>query len=223
MFMYIYVKRREFAMPIHVLESIKNHIKNNIVIYFLCILFLLIGISVGGFTAKFVNQGHKQELVAYLKGFFELFNNNSIRNTDIFSQSLINNLKLLSLNWILGILIIGIPGIIFIISFKGFAIGFTVGLLIEQFKIKGVFLFLLGVLPQNLIIIPVFIISSVFSLHLALSLIKNKFNRTKNINFHKQFFIYTTWYLVLAAFILIAVSIEAFISPVFIKIISVYI
>ncbi len=210
-------------MPIHIFDSIRNHIKNNIVIYFFCILCLLIGISVGGFTAKFVDQSHKQELVAYLKGFFHLFNTDSIRNTDIFSQSLINNIQLLSLNWIFGILIIGIPGIIFIIGFKGFVIGFTVGLLIEQFKFKGIVLFLLGVLPQNLILIPVFIISSAFSLCFSVMLIKNKLSKSKQINFNKQFLIYTMWHLILAIFILVAVSIEAFISPIFIKIISGYI
>lgn len=210
-------------MPIHILDSIRNHIKNNIVIYFFCILCLLIGISVGGFTAKFVDQSHKQELVAYLRGFFQLFSTDSIRNTDIFSQSLINNIQLLSLNWIFGILIIGIPGVIFIIGFKGFVIGFTVGLLIEQFKFTGIFLFLLGVLPQNLILIPVFIISSTFSLCFSLMLIKNKLSKSKQINFNKQFIIYTMWHLMLAIFILLAVSIEAFISPIFIKIISGYI
>lgn len=210
-------------MPIHTLDSIRGHIKNNIVIYFFCILCLLIGISVGGFTAKFVDQSHKQELVAYLKGFFQLFNTDSIRNTDIFSQSLINNIQLLSLNWIFGILIIGIPGIIFIIGFKGFVIGFTVGLLMEQFKFKGIILFLLGVLPQNLILIPVFIISSAFSLCFSVMLIKNKLSKSKQINFNKQLLIYTMWHLMLAIFILLAVSIEAFISPIFIKIISGYI
>jgi len=54
-------------------------------------------------------------------------------------------------------------------------------------------------------------------------LIKNKLNKSKQINFYKQFLIYTTSYVVLALLILIAVSIETFISPIFMKIISGYI
>ncbi len=204
-------------------NSFKRHIKNNIMLYFLVILCLLIGISVGGFTVKVINSSHKQELVSYLKGFFQLFHDQSIENVDIFSQSLINNLQLLSLNWIFGILIIGIPGVIFIIGFKGFVIGFTVGLLIEQFNFKGALLFLLGVLPQNLIIIPIFIVSSVISLSFAIMLLKNNLNKSKHMNFYKQFSIYTALHLMLAILILIAVSMEAFISPLFIKIISGYI
>ncbi|WP_249168628.1 stage II sporulation protein M [Alkaliphilus sp. B6464] len=217
------LKKGSLFMPISIMDSFKKHIKSNFIIYFLIILCLLIGISVGGFTVKVISSSHKQELVAYLKGFFQLFHNEEIRNVDIFLQSLINNLQLLSLSWIFGILVVAIPGIIFIICFKGFVIGFTVGLLIEQFKFKGILLFLLGVLPQNLIIIPIFITASTISLSFALMLIKNKLNKSKQINFYKQFLIYTTSYVVLALLILIAVSIETFISPIFMKIISGYI
>jgi len=211
-------------MPKSDLSSIRKHIKSNLVIYFLVVLCFLIGISVGGFTVKVINPSHKQELVSYLKGFFQLFQGEQLKNIDIFSQSLINNLQLLSLNWVLGILVIGIPGIIFVIGFKGFVVGFTVGLLIEQFKFKGIALFLLGVLPQNLIIIPTFVVASVLSISFTLMLIRNKLNNKSNqINFYKQFLIYTALYLLLAIFVVIAVSFEAFISPVFIKIISAYI
>lgn len=210
-------------MPTTVVDSVKKHIKTNVAIYFVVTLCLLIGISVGGFTVKVINTNHKQELVSYLKVFFKLFHSESIRSIDIFSQSLINNLQLLSLCYIFGILVIGIPGIFFIIAFKGFVIGFTVGLLVEQFKFKGILLFLLGILPQNLIIIPIFIAASVLSLSFALMLIKSKLNKTKQINVYKQFLKYTIIYVILSMLVLIAVSIEAFISPIFIKIISGYI
>jgi len=210
-------------MPKSAFNSVKKHIKGNLVIYFLIILCFLIGISVGGFTVKVISQNHKQELVAYLKGFFQLFHGEDLKNLDIFSQSLINNLQLLSLNWILGILVIGIPGIIFIIGFKGFVVGFTVGLLVEQFKFTGILLFLLGVLPQNLIIIPTFFAASVLSISFAFMLIRNKLTKSNQINLYKQFLIYTSLYLLLAVLVIIAVSIEAFISPIFIKLISSYI
>ncbi len=210
-------------MPTAVINLVKKHIKANVVIYFVIILCLLIGISVGGFTVKIINTNHKQELVSYLKGFFGLFHNSSIRSSDIFSQSLINNFQLLVLCYILGISIIGVLGIFFIIAFKGFVIGFTVGLLIEQFKFKGCLLFLFGVLPQNLIIISTFIAASVLSLSFALAFIKNRLNKIKHKNPYKGFLKYTATYLILGALILVAVSIEAIISPIFIKTISKYI
>lgn len=210
-------------MPKIAIDSVKNHIKTNIIIYFIVILCLLVGISVGGFTVKIISENHKQELVSYLKGFFRLFHNESIKASDIFSQSLINNLQLLALSYILGISIIGVIGVLFIIGFKGFVIGFTVGLLIEQFKFKGSLLFLLGVLPQNLIIIPTFIVAAVLSLSFALMFFKNKLNKTKQTNMHEKLLSHTLVYLVLGFLIIIAVSVETIISPVFIKFISGYI
>lgn len=206
-----------------IVDLIKKHIKTNIVIYLIIILCLLIGISVGGFTVKIIGADHKQELVSYLRGFFRLFHNDSIKSGDIFSQSLINNFQLLILCYILGISIIGIIGVFFIIAFKGFVVGFTVGLLMEQFKFKGCLLFLLGVLPQNLIIISVFIVASVLSLSFALTFIKNKSNKTKQTSIYKEFLTYTAAYLIFGVLILIAVSIETIISPMFIKIIGAYI
>lgn len=209
-------------MGTSVINSIKIHIKSNIIIYFTVILCLLVGISVGGFTVKIIGPNHKQELVSYLKGFFTLFHSQSIRNKDIFSQSFTNNIQLLILSYILGISIIGAIGIFFLIAFKGFVIGFTVGLLIEQFKIKGCFLFLLGVLPQNLIIIPIFIAASALSLSFTLATIKNRLGKTKQIKIYERFLRYSITYLIFAFLLIIAVLIESTISPIFIKLISKY-
>ncbi|MFW5648574.1 MAG: stage II sporulation protein M [Candidatus Alkaliphilus sp. MAG34] len=206
-----------------IVDLIKKHVKTNIVIYIIIILCLLIGISVGGFTVKIMSPDHKQELVSYLRGFFRLFHNDSIKSGDIFSQSLINNIQLLVLCYILGISIIGIIGVFFIIAFKGFVVGFTVGLLMEQFRFKGCLLFLLGVLPQNLIIISVFIVASALSLSFVLTFIRNKPNKTKQTNIYRKFLAYTVTYLIFSVLILIAVSIETVISPMFIKIIGAYI
>lgn len=210
-------------MPRSILDSIKAHVKTNLIIYFVTLLCLLIGISVGGFTVKIISANHKQELVAYLKGFFGLFHKESIKSMDIFSQSLINNIQLLVLCYILGISIIGLIGIVFVVAFKGFVVGFTAGLLMEQFKIKGSLLFLLGVLPQNLILMPVFIAASTVSISFALTLIKNKLNKTKQINIYEKLLKYTMAYLIFTTLILLAVSIETIVSPIFIKLISTYI
>ncbi|HZK57463.1 MAG TPA: stage II sporulation protein M, partial [Clostridia bacterium] len=131
--------------------------------------------------------------------------------------------QLLVLCYILGISIIGIIGIFFIIAFKGFVVGFTVGLLMEQFRFKGCLLFLLGVLPQNLIIISVFVAASAMSLSFVLTFIRNKSNKMKQTNIYKEFLAYTVTYLIFGVLILVAVSIETVVSPMFIKIIGAYI
>lgn len=202
-----------------IVDLLKKHIKENIFIYSLVILCFLIGISVGTFTVKIVDKHQKEKLFYYLKDFFQLFYNNSqLNNFDIFRQSFINNFQLLTLNWILGGFIITSPLVLCIIGFKGFIIGFTVGLLIEEFKFWGILLFLFGVFPQNSIIISVFIIATVISLSFAIEFIKIKLHKIKNANFFKVFLLYSGIYCTFIAFVLISCFIEAYIAPIFIRV-----
>lgn len=203
-------------------NTIKKHVKENLFIYFLVILCFLIGVSVGAFTVKVINEHQKQELVSYLRGFFQLFDDYELKASDILRQSITNNLQLMAINWILGIIVIGIPFIFGIIGFKGFVIGFTVGLLIDEFKFWGILLFLFAVFPQNLIFVPVFIGSTVISLTFSVMLVKVKVNKVRNFSFLKQFLLYSAVYFILCIVVVIGSLIESFITPIFIRLIVSY-
>lgn len=206
-------------MPKKIIEFLKKHVRDHIAIYSFVLFCFLIGISVGAFTVKAVDSQQKQELVTYLRGFFQLFDQSSPRNIDIFKQSLNNNLQLMFLNWLMGILVIGIPFIILIVGFKGFVMGFTVGLLLEEFKLQGILLFLFAVLPQHIVIIPVFIFIAVCSLSFSLGFIKSRVNKTRGVKFSKLLLGHSYFHLTAALFIIIAAAIESFIVPFFIKLI----
>lgn len=77
--------------------------------------------------------------------------------------------------WILGITMIGLPIILLLLFLKGMVIGFTIGFFVQQMGWKGFLLSFVSVLPQNLIIIPVFIVVAVISVSFALQLIKKLF------------------------------------------------
>jgi stage II sporulation protein M len=207
-------------MFIKIKELLQKHIKENIFLYLLVVLSFLIGISAGAFTVKAVDQSQKQDLLYYLKDFFQLFNNNQLKGTSILRQSVINNTQLFILSWSMGVLIITAPLVLVIVGFKGFVIGFTVGLLIEEFKLLGALLFLLGVFPQNLIIIPVFMIGAVVSMSFSFTFIKSKLKKTKQASFAKGFVLYSAEYGVLMICIFIACLIESFIAPVFIGLLA---
>lgn len=210
-------------MPISFLNSTKKHIRNNLVLYFLVALCFFIGISVGAFTIKVINPEDKIQLITYLKGYFKLFDGTNINNSDVFIISLKDNLKLLSMDWLLGILVIGLPGILLVVGVKGFVIGFILGLLVSELRFKGILLFLFGILPQNIIIVPIFFYASTLSICFTLSIIKNKLNKSVKFEFRKALFIYTMSYCILALLLIIGVFIEAFISTNFIKFLNSYI
>lgn len=200
------------------IESLKRHIKDNLLIYSIVILCFLVGISVGAFTVKIVDKHQKEELFYYLRDFFQLFHNSELDSYHIFKQSFINNFQLLTLNWILGALLLTAPLVLFIIGFKGFVLGFTAGLLIEEFRLWGVLIFIFGIFPQNIIIVPAFIIGSVASLSFALSFLKGKIHKTKGISFSKRFLVYSGLFGFILLFILFASLIESYIAPFFIRV-----
>ncbi|AOY77086.1 stage II sporulation protein M [Clostridium formicaceticum] len=203
-----------------VMNYLKKHIRENLLIYSMVILCFLIGVSVGAFTVKIVDKHQKEELFYYLRDFFQLFYTNELSGVSIFRQSFVNNFQLLILSWILGLVVLLAPLVLLIVSFKGFVIGFTVALLIEEFKLWGILVFLLGVFPQNFIIIPSFIFAAVFSLCFSSSFIKIKIKKIKNIGFLKQMLPYSSLYGILVMIIVVASFIEAYIAPLFIRLIA---
>ena len=206
-------------MPKKTIEFLKKHIKEHLVVYFLVVLCFVIGISVGAFTVKIINAHQKEELISYLRGFFQLFSGSQLKGVDIFVESLKNNLQLLLLNWILGVIIIGLPIVFVIIGFKGFVIGFTVGLLIEEFRLIGGLLFLFSVLPQNIIFIPIFILAAVVSISYSIQIVKGKLSKQRNFSLTKQLTLFSGIHLGLALVVMVGALVESFIVPFFLSLI----
>ncbi|KAB3537403.1 stage II sporulation protein M [Alkaliphilus pronyensis] len=209
-------------MPKSFIEICKNHIKENFLLYSIILFCFLIGISVGAFTVKVVNVHQKQELISYLRSFFHLLDESSLTGVEIFKESFSNSFQLLFLSWFMGLLLIGVPLIFMIIVFRGFVIGFTVGLIIEEFKLYGVLLFILAIFPQNILLIPLYIVAAVTSVSFAIMIIKGKFNKAKGLNYGRLFLIYTLTYLGILLIVVLSSFIEAFIVPFFIRFIVKY-
>ena len=74
--------------------------------------------------------------------------------------------------WILGISIIGLPVIFIMVFLKGIVVGFTVGFLVNQMGINGFFLSFVSVLPQNILLIPAYLIMGTCAIAFSMRLIR---------------------------------------------------
>ncbi len=202
-------------------KAVRRHIKENLIVYSMVLLCFLIGSSVGAFTTKIIDKHQKEQLFFYLKDFFQVIHNNELNNLDILKQTLINNIQLIILNWLVGTLIITAPIALIVVAFKGFLIGFTTSILIEKFNFLGGLIFLFGILPQNIILIPSFIFSAVTTLTFSSSFIKNKIRNPKETSYSKGYFLYSYLFIIIMLFIFIGSIIESYIAPIFIRILSV--
>lgn len=193
-----------------------KHLSNYWLLYFIVLLFFVAGISAGAFTADALSVEQKEELVNYFKGFFSILEKEPVYSGAVFKQSLANNLQIVILIWLLGITVIGVPLILLLIGVKGFIIGFSVGFLVEEMKLRGVLFALVAVLPQNLIIVPGIVVSGVLGIAFSTALIRRRKTRPKK-SFFNELLVYTLNMLVVLLVISIGALVEGYITPIFIK------
>lgn len=203
-------------------DRISAHISSNIGVYFLVLTIFAIGIAAGTFTVRALDDTQKQSLIKYLQGFFQILLSRDIDSMAVLKQSVSNNLQTVLIIWILGITVIGIPVTLLIIGVRGFIIGFTVGFLIDGLGWKGLLFTGLAILPHNLIVIPSLVGISVLSVSFSLMIIKDRLAKRWTKHYWQKFISYCILVAVLFIVSIAGSIIEAYVVPVFIKLISSY-
>ncbi|SDM47805.1 stage II sporulation protein M [Bacillus sp. OK048] len=180
---------------------------------FIVILFLM-GVIFGAIVVNSMSITQKEDLFYYLSQFFgQILNGKVAENSDLFAQSFLHNSKFIGLIWILGISIIGLPVILIVLFIKGLVVGFTVGFLVSQLGIKGFLLAIVSILPQNLIIIPVFIMMAALSVIFSLRMIKKQFLKKYGQPILPFFKNYIITFIIAVVLISAASGVEAYVSP----------
>ena len=113
----------------------------------------------------------------------------------------------------MGISIIGLPVILIVLFMKGLVVGFTVGFLVNQMGWNGFLLSFVSVLPQNFIIIPVFIVTATLAVSISLKMIRRQFMKKISEPILPLLGKYALVFVVAGLFLVIAALFEAYISP----------
>ncbi len=199
-------------------QALAGYIKDNMVLYITVLILFLIGIILGIYAVLVLQQSQVAELKEYLDiYFYGLSDNATLNQTQIIGSSLVQNLKMLSILWLLGITMFGIPAAIGLLVLKGFTLGFTINFLFTEFSFGGLFFALSATIPQNIFIIPAFLTAGVASLSFSLLHIQSKIKK-RRFHFWQNLWNYTALFIVLALFIVAGSFAEAYITPVFIRI-----
>ncbi len=180
---------------------------------FIVVLFLM-GVIFGAIVVNSMSFSQKEDLFYYISQFFgQVSEGKSAENNDLFLQSFFHNSKFIGLMWVLGISIIGLPVILILLFLKGMVVGFTVGFLVSQMGWNGFMLALVSIMPQNLIIIPVFIIMAALSVIFSMRMIKRQFMKKYAQPILPFFKRYIFAFIAAVIFISAASGIEAYLSP----------
>ncbi|WP_010172970.1 stage II sporulation protein M [Bacillus coahuilensis] len=189
-----------------------NHI---LLSYFFVMTLFLMGVVFGAIVVNSLSFTQKEDLYFYLGQFFEQVSNDNVASSsELFKQSFFHNIKYVGFIWILGISIIGLPLIFVLLFMKGMVVGFSVGFLVNRMGWEGFLLSFVSVLPQNLIIIPVFIFIAVLSVGTSLQLIRKIFMKSvSNSHMTPIFTRYIAAFIMAVVVLSLAAAVEAYLSP----------
>jgi stage II sporulation protein M len=197
--------------------DMRNYAKENLSLYIFVSVLFVMGVIFGALMVNALSLEQKQEVTRYLGSFFHSIDQGlSVDGKIAFWQAFFMHTKWILLIWILGISVVGLPIILILDFFKGVLIGFTVGYMVGQLSWKGMLFALVSVVPQNLIIIPALMISSVAAISFSLYLIKNRFFQQKG-SIRQPFANYALVNVLMVALVFGAALFEAFLSPILMK------
>ena len=200
---------------------ISSHIAKNQSSYFFLLLAFILGVSAGAFTVNGLSTTQRDELSNYFQGFLQLLSNQSMDSSELLSATLLENLKLVAVIWVLGVTIIGIPFIFILMGIKGFITGFSSGFIISAIGMKGVLFTMFALMPKEIIIVPCLIALGVNGINFSLRIIKNRSSRTAlKDGLKANLLSYCFVTLFFSCFIFAGVLLEAYITPVFIRMLA---
>ncbi|RAK22258.1 stage II sporulation protein M [Anoxybacillus vitaminiphilus] len=199
-------------------SALMLHFREHSSIYLFMIVLFLMGVVFGAIVVNSLNFSQKQDLYYYLTRFFGQVSSGELAGAyDMFQQSYFHNIKYVGLMWMLGISIIGLPIILILLFLKGIVVGFTVGFLVNQMGWHGFLLSFVSVMPQNLLVIPAFIVMGTVSVSFSLKMVRNQFMKRA----YEPVFPIIVRYMLVIIFVsigLLASSfIEAYLSPILMR------
>ena len=126
--------------------------------YLLISMMLVLGLLFGVLATRVVHSDQRIQLRMYLDSYIGFIGKE--RGLDKASSALLkealnlNLLKPAAVMVLASLSIVGVPLIAVIAFLRGFILGFGAGFLIQELHLKGGLIFLAGLLPQNLFILP---------------------------------------------------------------------
>jgi stage II sporulation protein M len=195
-------------------NAVKKHVSEHSSLYMFITVLFLMGVIFGAVLVNSLSYTQKEDLFYYLSQFFGQVSQGKIATDhEMFTQSLTHNVKYVGVIWILGISIVGLPIILILLFLKGMVVGFTVGFLVNQMGWNGFLLSFVSILPQNIFIVPIFILISSLAVSLSMKMIRRLFLKQVRDPLKPSIYRYLFSFAISVLFLAAAGAIEAYLSP----------
>lgn len=196
----------------------KEELKKNKYKYIFLITIIVLGIISGLILSNILSYNDSKEIGEVVNEYIlNLKENNNINYLSNLINSLSINFMYLILIFIFSLSIIGVILNPFILYFKSFIIGFSIGIMINLYNFKGIILGILSVFPHEFINIIMYLFISFYGIKLSINLFSLIFMK-KQFNFAiymKKFF---KVIIVSSLFLIISSLYETFLGDFVIKV-----
>lgn len=191
----------------------KRDIQSHMNIFVFIFVLFIMGMVFGAVIVNSMNFVQKQDLFFYLKQFFEQsINTGGVGKATLWKDSVLYHMKYMLLLFLLGISVIGMPIITVLLFIKGLVVGFSVGFLVNQMGWYGLLISSASIAPQNVIIIPVYLIAGSLALIFSLTLCKQLFIKRVHQPILQGLVRYSILFGILLLILTISSAIEVFFS-----------
>lgn len=155
-------------------------VKNNLSLYVFVAVLFVVGAIFGALMVNALTFEQQQDLAQDVEQYVRLMGAGiGVDEAYSFWERVVFHGKWMLLLWLLGITVVGIPGVLALNFLKGALVGFSIGTLINQYAWKGVLFSLVSIAPQNIIAIPAMIVTSVAALTFSIYVVKNRLLQQK--------------------------------------------
>lgn len=177
-------------------------------------VLLFAGAIFGSLLVQSLQLEQREQLAAALTQYLQWIGVDSQLDgtAALFWSVFAKHLQWIIIIFICGLTIIGIPFIIIINFLKGFMIGFSISMMVQQFGIEGLVLALVSFVPQNLFVIPALIILSGAAIGYSGFLVKNRLLKHSG-NLGAATMNYSSLAITILLVCSVSALIEAFLSP----------
>lgn len=196
------------------MRNLRRMMKEQTPLYIFVGVLFLVGVVFGALIVSALTMDQQQELGDYLGNFFVTIDQEGLPvASDSYWSIAVLNLKWIGLIWILGLSVIGLPGILILDFLKGVLIGFTVGCLVSQYSWHGMLFALVSVAPHNLVLIPVLLVSSAAAIAFSLQMIRSRVLGQRRTPITRPFAMYTFLSFGMALLVLSISCFQTWVTP----------
>lgn len=163
-------------------HTAKTKFKNNKKMIIILLGITIIGIIAGSIFMTFIIDSDKILSAEYLKSFFDNISNNKLDFLATFKNNFLSSFIYITIIFLLGISVIGIPIALMMYFAKSFILGFTIATIILNYKFKGILYSIIYIFPSHIIKLVLFTMLVMYAVKVSSYLIYAIFNKLE-INF----------------------------------------